>query len=201
MPRLDRNFYSRATAEVARDLLGRTLVRQSKAGRIAGRIVETEAYSGFGDEASHGYRGKTERNTVMFGPPGFSYVYFIYGNYWMMNVVARPDGVDYPGAVLIRALEPLEGLELMASHRSGRPQRDWTNGPGKLTLALNIDAQHNGIDLTTPDSPLFLETGQPVRSAEVATGPRVGLGRRVSEPWLSKPWRFWVAHSDFVSSG
>jgi DNA-3-methyladenine glycosylase len=199
MPRLKRNFYNRPTVDVARDLLGRTLVHQSGAGRLAGRIVETEAYSGFDDEASHGYRGKTERNAVMFGTPGFSYVYFIYGNYWMMNVVSRPHGADYPGAVLIRALEPLEGLELMASNRPGQPQRDWTNGPGKLTLAMNIDARHSGIDLTTMDSPLFLETGQPVPDTNVATGPRVGLGRRVSEPWLSKAWRFWIQDSQFVS--
>jgi len=199
MPRLNRTFYSRATVEVARDLLGRMLIHQTRAGRIAGRIVETEAYSGFEDEASHGYRGKTARNVVMFGTPGFSYVYFIYGNYWMMNVAARPQRVEYPGAVLIRALEPVEGLELMASNRSGRPQRDWTNGPGKLTMALNIDARHDGIDLTMPDSPLFLETGQPVPDTNVATGPRIGLGRRVSEPWVSKPWRFWITNSNFVS--
>jgi DNA-3-methyladenine glycosylase len=135
----------------------------------------------------------------MFGTPGFSYVYFIYGNYWMMNVVARLEGVDYPGAVLIRALEPLEGLQLMAANRPGRPRRKWTNGPGKLTLALDIDARLDGLDLTAPDSSLFLETGQPVPDAVVAVGPRIGLGRRVTEPWLSKPWRFWVTDSEFVS--
>lgn len=199
MSRLGRTFYRRETPIVARDLLGRTLVHRTEVARIAGRIVETEAYSGFEDEASHGHRGQTERNAVMFGTPGFSYVYFIYGNYWMMNVVARPEGVDYPGAVLIRALEPLEGLKLMAANRPGRPRHQWTDGPGKLTLALDIDARLDGLDLTAPDSSLFLETGQPVPDEEAAVGPRVGLGRRVTEPWLSKPWRFWVADSVFVS--
>jgi len=199
MPRLTRSFFTRPTVDTARDLLGCVLVHQTAEGRISGRIVETEAYSGFDDQASHGYRGKTERNAAMFGTPGISYVYFIYGIYWMFNVIARPAGVEYPGAILIRALEPLEGLDIMAANRAGRRPLEWTNGPAKLTLAMDIDKRHDGLDLTGADSALYFEAGALRPGETIQSGPRVGLGRAVGEPWLSKPWRFYLKDHRYVS--
>ncbi|MEJ2148433.1 MAG: DNA-3-methyladenine glycosylase [Chloroflexota bacterium] len=200
MSRLDQSFFARDTVTVARSLLGQVLVHESAEGRAAGRIVEAEAYSGWDDRASHGHRGRTPRNAVMFGPVGFSYVYFIYGRYWMLNVIAKPPGVEYPAAVLLRALEPLSGLELMANRRSGRPQKEWTSGPGRLTLALGIDETHNQLDLTAADSPLYFEDGGSTDSLQISSGPRVGLGT-VPEPWKSRPWRFWIADNAYVSRG
>jgi DNA-3-methyladenine glycosylase len=199
MDPLPRSFFTRDTPLVARNLLGALLVHSTAEGRTAGRIVETEAYHGWDDQASHGYARVTPRNRVMFGPAGVSYVYLIYGMYWLMNVVAKPPGVDYAGAVLIRALEPVEGLEFMAQRREGRPEREWTSGPGRLTLALGIDGGLNQTDITRPGSPLTFEQGQPVEDAAVQSGPRVGL--KVEEPWQSMPWRYWIEGNRFVSRG
>ena len=199
MTRLKREFFERDARVVARDLLGRVLVHQIDDQRVSGRVVETEAYMGWDDRASHGYGRITPRNKIMFGTAGVSYVYFIYGNYWMFNIVAKLSHVDYAGAVLIRALEPLEGLEIQAARREGRPQRDWTSGPARLVLAMGIDSALNGVDLTQPDSSLYFETGNPVLDKEVHCGPRVGLGSNVPEPWNSKPWRFWIAGNRYVS--
>jgi DNA-3-methyladenine glycosylase len=196
--RLGRTFFARDTLTVARDLLGRHLVRVLDGERISGRIVEAEAYTGFDDRASHGHRGKTDRNAVMFGPVGVSYVYFTYGMHWLLNVVARPEGVDYPAAVLLRAIEPLTGLERIAAHRIGRPPHEWTDGPAKLTKALAIDKALSGIDTTAPDAPLYIEAGQPFPDNAVQTGPRVGLGQ-TPEPWFSMPWRFYVTDNPYVS--
>jgi DNA-3-methyladenine glycosylase len=200
MTRLFQSFFARDTVAVARSLLGQVLIHDSPKGRAAGRVVEAEAYTGWDDRASHGHRGRTPRNAVMFGPVGVSYVYFIYGRYWLLNIVAKPPGVEYPAAVLLRALEPLSGLELMATRRSGRPPKEWTSGPGRLTLALGIDGAHNRLDLTAPDSPLFFERGEPIRQEQIGSGPRVGLGT-VPEPWKSRPWRFWIADNEYVSRG
>lgn len=199
MARLDRSFFMRDTEEVARDLLGRILVHEVAAQRVSGRIVETEAYQGWDDAASHGYRGKTTRNAVMFGKAGISYVYFIYGNHWMLNIVAKPPEVDYPAAILLRAIEPYEGLEIMARQRNGRVPRDWTNGPGRLCKALVIDRQQHGIDVTDPDSTLYFDEGQPVPVSAINTGPRVGMGAYVQEPWKSVARRFWIAGNTYVS--
>lgn len=197
MSRLERAFFARDTRTVARHLLGCLLVRELGDHRLAGRVVEVEAYTGWGDMASHGHRGRTPRNAIMFGEVGFSYVYFIYGKYWLLNVVAKPPGVDYPAAVLIRALEPLEGLEQMALRRAGRSQREWTNGPGRLTLALAIDGTLNGVDMTAPNSPLYFERGAPVPRGKIRSGPRIGVN--VPEPWRSKPWRYWIDGNPYVS--
>ncbi len=198
MPVVTRDFFAREAPDVARNLLGHLLVHESGGQRIAGRIVEAEGYTGWDDAASHASRGQTKRNAVMFGPPGHAYVYFIYGMYWLLNVAARPPGVDYGGAALIRAVEPVEGIDVMAERRDGRPEREWTSGPGRLTMALGVDGTLNGVDLTAADSPLRIERGQPVPVDEVACGPRIGLGS-TPEPWRSKPWRFWVAGSIYVS--
>jgi DNA-3-methyladenine glycosylase len=187
---------------VARSMLGCKLVHQVDGRRIAGRIVEVEAYAGSEDAACHGYRGKTTRNAPLFGPAGYSYVYLIYGMYWLANVIAKPPdiGDHYPAAVLLRALEPVEGLEQMAVRRSGRSEREWTSGPGRLTMALGIDQTLNNIDLTADSSPLFLERGETTPDDRVSTGPRIGLNS-VPEPWHSIPWRFWIKDNPYISKG
>jgi len=191
-------FFARDALVVARDLLGRLLVRELDGVRLAGRIVEVEAYVGRDDAASHAHRGETPRNAVMFGPPGFTYVYFIYGVHWMLNIVAKPPDTDSPAAVLIRALESVEGLEMIAKRRTGRDEGEWTSGPARLTMALGIDGSLNGLDLTAPGSPLYLEAGSPIPDSQVQTGPRIGVAY-ASEPWRSMPWRFWEADNPHVS--
>jgi DNA-3-methyladenine glycosylase len=177
---------------VARDLLGQSLVRVFQGQRLAGRIVETEAYTGSDDLASHACRGRTPRARVMFGPPGHAYVYFVYGMHWMFNVVAhqRP-----PGAVLVRALAPQEGLDIMRTHR-GQPDRLLTNGPARLAQALAIDKQFNGVDLLTHPH-IFIESGSPLPDKAVTCGPRVGV--RGDELARTRSWRFWVRDEPFVS--
>ncbi len=196
---LSLSFYAQSALTVARDLLGARLVRVLDDGtRISGRIVETEAYSGLDDMASHGHRRRTPRNAVMYGPPGRAYVYFTYGNWWMPNVVTEPE--DVPAAVLIRALEPLEGCDEMARRRAGRPPEEWTNGPAKLAIALNIGKELNGADITTADHGLWIESDVVVPDELVRTGPRIGMGQ-TPEPWYSMPWRRWVGGNLFVSKG
>lgn len=197
MQRLDYSFFARDTLEVARNLLGKLLVHQVNGTRISGRIVETEAYTGWDDAASHGHTGKTARNTPMFGSPGTSYVYLCYGMYWLLNIVAKPEGVDYPAAVLIRAVEPVDGHDQIAGNRPGRRPVEWTSGPGRLTLALGIDRRFNGISLTDPASTLFLEYGNLADRETIVTGARVGI--TAAEPWRSIPWRFSIAGNRFVS--
>jgi DNA-3-methyladenine glycosylase len=199
MIRLPRAFFARDTLTVARELLGQRLVHETPDGRIAGRVVEVEAYTGWNDDASHGHRGITPRNAVMFGESGIAYVYLCYGVHWMMNVIARPPGVDYPAAVLIRALEPDEGLHLMGQRRAGRPQRDWANGPGRLTLALGIGKAQNGADTAGQESALHWEPGEPPPDEQVERGPRIGID--VPEPSRSLPWRLWVRDNPHVSRG
>ncbi len=194
---LPRAFYAQEATVVARGLLGAVLVRQLGGERVSGRIVEAEAYRLQADAASHSHRGRTPRNDPMWGEPGHAYVYFTYGKFWLLNVVCEP--VGQPAAVLLRALEPLEGLDAMAARRDGRPPTEWTSGPARLTLALGVDGRLNRADLTTPEAGLWIEAGDPIPEAEVRTGPRVGLGKRVAEPWLSMPWRWWVAGSAHVS--
>lgn len=179
--------------EVAPDLLGRVLVRRLPGGtRLAGRIVEAEAYEP-GDPASHGFRGPTPRNASMFGPPGRLYVYFTYGHHWMMNVVTRPEGEG--SAVLLRALEPLEGLPVMAESRGRTHPRDLCSGPGKLAQALGVDRTQDGEDLLR-GRVVWLEAGASVPPDRIATGGRVGVSVGVEEPW-----RFVVAGDPFVSRG
>ena len=178
--------------EVAPDLLGRTLVRQLPDGeRLAGRIVEAEAYEP-GDPASHGFRGKTARNRAMFGPAGRLYVYFTYGNHWMMNAVTR--GPGEASAVLLRAVEPVAGLEAMARARGRDRPLDLCSGPGKLAQALSVDRSHDGVDLVT-GTEVWIERGVPVPGL-VATSSRVGVS-----VGLERQWRFFVAGDPFVSRG
>ncbi len=180
-----REFYNRPTLKVARELIGARLIRILDRQRLVGIITETEAYIGENDLGCHAKAGRTARTAVMFGPPGHAYVYFTYGNHWMLNVVTQRGG--YPAAVLLRAIQPIEGAEVISARRNGRD----TFGPGKLTQALGITKSENGVDLTQTGSGLWIEAGQNVRDPLVTKGPRVGLNT-VPEPWKSKPWRFLV---------
>jgi DNA-3-methyladenine glycosylase len=185
--RLERDFFDRDTVLVARELLGSRLVRLEGGLRLSGTIVEAEAYRGQEDLGSHARVGKTARTQVMYGPPGHAYVYFTYGNHWMLNFVTERDG--FPGAVLVRAILPHEGVDIIASRRGRQPRERWTDGPGKLCQALAITGALNGIDICSPDSPLFVEWGSSIPETSVTRGPRVGL-YSVPEPWKSIPWRF-----------
>jgi DNA-3-methyladenine glycosylase len=195
--RLSRDFFAQDTLTVARLLLGKRLVRRLDGQRLSGRIVEAEAYIGGDDLGCHASVGRTARNDVMFGPPGHAYVYFTYGMHWMFNVVTEAEG--FPAAVLVRALEPLEGLAVMERNRKGCAGFDLCSGPAKLAQALQITRALNGADLCARrGADLWLEDALPIPDDQVATGPRIGLNS-VPEPWLSKPWRFRVAASPFVS--
>ena len=185
--RLPRAFFERPTLEVARELLGARLVRLAGGKRIAGTIIETEAYCSEADLACHARAGRTARTRVMYGPPGHAYVYFTYGMHWLLNCVTEPEA--FPAAVLIRAIRPTEGLTLIAARRGGQPSQRWTDGPAKLCQALGIDGKLNGADLCAQGGALFIEPGQRVPDERVQRGPRVGLNR-VPEPWRSLPWRF-----------
>jgi DNA-3-methyladenine glycosylase len=186
---LPASFYNRPVLDVSRDLLGCRLVRQINGQRVSGLIVETEAYRGEEDLACHARAGRTPRTAVMYGPPGQAYVYFTYGMHWLLNCVTGPE--DFPAAVLIRAILPEEGLEVISANRAGRLPRDWCNGPAKLCQALAIDGQHNGLPLWDNAGGLWLEEGRPVAQEQVQRTPRIGI-QRVPEPWRSIPWRFVV---------
>jgi DNA-3-methyladenine glycosylase len=186
---LPRSFYSRCALEVAPDLLGKILCHKEKGVLTSGRIVEVEAYLGAQDAASHAYRGATDRNRAMYGPPGRAYVYFTYGNHFCMNVVTDREGVA--SAVLIRAVEPLEGIEAMKRRRRGRSATELASGPGKLTAALAIGRAAYGLDLT--GEPLWICDDGAVPPAFIRT-PRIGI-RAAAD----LPYRFLVAGSPFVS--
>lgn len=191
--RLSLEFFARPTLEVARDLLGARLVRQEDGKRISGIIIEAEAYRGEQDQGCHARVGRTPRTQVMYGSPGHAYVYFTYGMHWMLNFVTEPPG--FPAAVLIRAILPEEGLEVIAERRNGQPSKHWTDGPAKICQALGIDGRLNGHDLFAQDAELFVESGIPIADSRVTRGPRVGLNN-VPEPWKSIPWRFLVTSTN-----
>lgn len=187
--RLSREFFTRPALVVARQLLGTRLVRIDVDQRLAGLITETEAYSGEDDLGCHCRAGRTARTQVMYGPPGHAYVYFTYGMHWCFNIVVENEG--YPAAVLLRAIQIEEGQNIIASRRTGVPVVHWSDGPAKLTRALNIDKQFNGADLCDPGANLFLEVGQEFPDGQVVQSPRIGLNN-VPEPWKSIPWRFYL---------
>lgn len=191
-----RAFYARPALDVARELIGHVLVRRLPDGvRLAGRIVETEAYTGPEDRACHASRGRTARNAVMFGPPGHAYVYFVYGMHWCLNVVNEREGV--PAAVLLRAVEPLDGLDAIRANRpTARKDTDLGSGPARLCQALAVDGALNGADLCGPDASLWIEDrGLP--AGDVAAAPRVGVA--YAGEWAAKPFRFFDAASPHVS--
>jgi DNA-3-methyladenine glycosylase len=189
--RLPRSFFARPSPEVGPDLLGRILVRKVGDGRLlTARIVEAEAYQE-DDPASHSFRGRTNRTEVMFGPPGHAYVYFTYGMHHCMNVVTGSTGEG--SAVLLRAAEPLEGLEEMARRRGTNDPRALCSGPGRLCQALGIDRAENGLDLVRGRL-LWLLEGAPVAPSTISVGPRVGI-----TSGTERPWRFSVRGDRFVS--
>jgi len=186
-PILERAFYERTTEQVARELLGKVLVH----GPTAGTIVETEGYPGGDDLASHSSRGLTPRTRVIFGPAGHAYVYFIYGMYECLNIVAEPDG--QPGCVLIRALEPLAGIEIMQRRRpAARRIEDLASGPGKLTLAMGITRAQYGVDMTRGS--LVVRQAADPRTVPIEVTPRIGI-----RECADRPLRFLIRGNGFVS--
>lgn len=185
--KLPRFFYERSTDAVARELLGKVLILRSE-DRLCGRIVETEAYTD--DEASHAHRGRTFRNEPMFGTAGYAYVYFIYGMYHCLNVVTERPGV--PGAVLIRAVEPLAGVEAMMNNRPNRRLNQLTSGPGKLCQAFGITAVHNGWDFTRSELSI---ADDGYRASRVARSTRIGIRRAAEEKR-----RYFLPHHPFLSA-
>ncbi|HEX3986565.1 MAG TPA: DNA-3-methyladenine glycosylase [Acidobacteriaceae bacterium] len=194
-PVVPRPLYIHPPDQVARALLGKILVRRCEGEWLSGRIVEVEAYFGLGDEAAHAFAGRTGRNEVLFGPPGFAYVYFIYGMHYCLNISCEPEGEA--GCVLLRALEPVEGLATMARLRGVEAEanpRLLASGPGRLCQALGITRDmHNGVDVTDRHSGLHVEDDG-LRVGEVAVLPRVGI-RKAAD----RPLRFALAGNRFVS--
>jgi DNA-3-methyladenine glycosylase len=187
------SFFARDTEIVARELLGAVLECRTAEGVASGRIVETEAYVGEHDLACHAAAGRTTRTAPLYGPPGVAYVYFIYGVHWCVNAVTRPE--NQPSAVLIRALEPLRGIELMRARRpAARRDVDLTNGPGKLCQALGITGAHNWLPLQKP--PLRILTAERIPDSDVKITPRIGITQCVD--W---PLRWVIAGNPYVSRG
>lgn len=187
--RVERSALSGPSPDVAKELLGRLLIHETDEARCVGRIVETEAYAGPADRASHARAGRTARTAVMFGPAGHAYVYLVYGMHHCINVVCGSDGTA--AAVLIRALEPLDGLETMRSRRgaSAGPDMRMAAGPARLCQALAIDRGHSGTDLTL-DTQLYLaEPARDVPTHEIVAGRRIGV-EYAGEAWSQRPWRF-----------
>ena len=205
---LQHSFFAQTTLIVARALLGQRLVRELDDQRLSGLIVETEAYIGPNDSASHASKGRTPRTEVMFGPPGRTYVYFVYGMHHMLNIVTEAEG--FPAAVLIRAIEPVEGVAVMQVNRhtltpttcprqgvSQKEREMLTNGPARLCQAFQIDRSLNNWDVSLGEK-LWLEPGDSIPDAAVATGPRIGVN--YAHPTdRAAPWRFWIRDSRFVS--
>ena len=196
--KLPREFYLRPDVlTVSRDLLGKLLVVPGPNGeRVSGKIVEVEAYRGPEDRASHAFGGRrTKRTETMYGAGGIAYVYFVYGMYHQFNVVNGAE--DVPHAILVRALEPVEGIEIMRTRRHGHLDRNLTNGPGKLCIAMGIDRQLNAADLL--GDKVWLEDFETVSPRRIARGPRIGID--YAQEWIDKPWRFWIRENPYVSRG
>jgi DNA-3-methyladenine glycosylase len=194
--KLSREFYTRTNVlAVTRELLGKLLVVPAPDGtRVSGIIVEAESYRGPEDRASHAYGGRrTKRTETMYQIGGTAYVYFVYGMYYQFNVVTSV--ADTPHAVLIRAVEPAEGLEVMRARRRGQPDHNLTNGPGKLCIALGIDRQLDRADLL--GNQVWIEEGEKIPPRRIASGPRIGID--YAGEWVDKPWRFWLRDNVFVS--
>jgi DNA-3-methyladenine glycosylase len=190
--KLRRDFYARPVLVVARECIGKILVHRTAEGEVAGRIVEAEAYRGPQDLAAHSSRGLTRRTAAMFGPPGYAYIYQLYGTSWAINLVAASEGE--PHAVLIRGLEPIRGLDLMARRRGMAPDaRILSNGPGKLTHALAISGADYGRDLCGDE--LFLENSDSV--GRIGRSARINIGD--AGAWTDKRWRFYERGNRHVS--
>jgi DNA-3-methyladenine glycosylase len=194
--KLERDFFTRTdTLRVARDLLGKLLVVPTRDGRrVSGMIVETEAYLGEIDKAAHSYGGRrTARNEITYADGGHVYVFFVYGMYYQLNLVTGL--ADHPHVVLIRAVEPLEGIEIMRERRGEMKDKNLTSGPGKLCIAFGITRELNAEDLM--GDRIWVEGHRDLKKSEIATGPRVGID--YAEEFVDEPWRFWVKGNEFVS--
>jgi DNA-3-methyladenine glycosylase len=189
---VEQTFFDRPVLTVARALLGCVLRSRIGDAEVRLRISEVEAYAGAADPASHAYRGQRPRNVTMFGPGGHAYVYFTYGMHFCVNLVCGP--VGEPSAVLLRAGEIVQGLEVATARRSGVVARDLARGPARLTKALGIGREQDGADVCTADSDLSLYSGHPVPDPAVRTGPRVGVSSAAEVPW-----RYWIADDRTVS--
>jgi DNA-3-methyladenine glycosylase len=193
---LDRKFYHRDTLLVARELLGKKLVRQVNGVELSGMIAETEAYCGRSDSACHAHRGKTQRNAVMFGKPGHAYVYFTYGMHYMLNLVTEEE--ENPCAVLIRAIVPLDGIKEMENRRKKKGDQ-LTNGPAKLCQALSIDKSLNGLDLTLGHE-LWVKNYKKIPDSQIITAPRIGIDYAKKEH-RNALWRFLLKEDVSVRTG
>ena len=193
--RLTESFFARDTIQVARDMVGKRLVRLEGKQRISGTILETEAYRGEEDLACHCRAGRTPRTEIMYGPAGRAYIYLIYGMYWLLNFVTETEGS--PGAVLIRAIAPEEGKSTIAQRRGNQPEKHWTDGPGKISIALGITGNLNGLNACDSRARIFVEKGIDLLPALIKTSPRVGL-ETVPEPWRSIHWRFVVNYQHLI---
>lgn len=193
MPVLPREFYARDVISVARDCIGKLLVSKTADGTVAGRIVEAEAYRGPEDRAAHSFGGRrTARTEVMFGPPGHAYVFFVYGMHWHLNLVTG--AVEEPQAVLVRAVEPVHGLPLMAERRGmDAARRELTNGPGKLCRAFGVGRELYGADLCRKGAVYLVDGPAPAR---IARSPRIGVN--YAGAWAARPFRFFDAASPYV---
>lgn len=195
---LQRSFYERCVLTIAKELLGKIIVHESPEGTTAGMVVETEAYRGPEDKAAHSYGGRrTARNDVMYGEKGHAYVYFIYGMYFCVNITAG-NVPGKPEAILLRALEPVAGEEIMAGRRRfvlGQ-RANLTNGPGRLCMAMGITKTQNKMNLTAP--PLYVKDAPPIPQNEIVETTRVGV--EYSEEWKSRPWRFYIKGNKYVST-
>ncbi|CAN5639119.1 DNA-3-methyladenine glycosylase [soil metagenome] len=196
MKNLNRKFYTRPdTLEIAQDLIGKVLVVPTNSGeRVSGIIVETEAYLGAEDKAAHSYNNRrTKRTETMFAVGGTVYIFFIYGMYFQFNIVAGE--IDTPHAILVRAVQPLENIEIMRERRGKMADKNLTSGPGKLCIALDIDRRFNNADLTGNE--IWLESGEKFSTENITCGKRIGID--YAEEYAEKPWRFWVKNNPFVS--
>jgi len=196
MRKLPREFYlSKNTAKIARDLLGKLLVvPDDTAGRVSGMIVEVEAYLGQADRAAHSFGGRrTARNEVMYGGGGHVYVFFVYGMYYQLNIVTGP--AEHPHAILIRGIEPVEGIEVMWERRGKMKDTNLTSGPGKLAIALGVTHELNGADLTRKH--IWLEEYRSLEKKEIKVGKRIGIDYAGED--AEKQLRFWVKGNPFVS--
>ena len=194
--KLPKEFYVRPNVlTVARELLGKLLVVPGLKGeRVSGKIVEVEAYRGPEDRASHAFGGRrTKRTQTMYRAGGVAYVYFVYGMYFQFNVVSGVE--DIPHAILVRALEPVEGIEIMRSRRHDHKDHNLTNGPGKLCIAMGIDRELNGANFM--GDKVWLEEYERISPRRIARGPRIGID--YAEQWIAKPWRFWIKDNRYVS--
>jgi len=194
--KLKRSFYVREdTVAIARELLGKLLVVPDENGRrVSGMIVETEAYLGEIDKAAHSYGGRrTARNEITYADGGHVYVFFVYGMYYQLNLVTGL--VDHPHVVLIRAVEPVDGIEIMRERRGEMKDKNLTSGPGKLCIAFGITRDLNGEDLL--GDRIWVEGHRDLKKNEIARGPRVGID--YAEEFVDEPWRFWVKGNEFVS--